>query len=180
MNDDAESLSDPRSSVREFLTARRARLRPEQVGLAPGERDGRVPNTARFTFLDPAAREFWGDHTTAERDVVGILRLQATRDPQDDGLQELVGELSTRSERFRRLWARHDVHEHTGGRKRLNHPVVGPLELDFDRLAVLRAPGLTLLVYTAPPGSASADALRLLASWASPAAALSASSSPTT
>ncbi len=295
MKDDAENLSDPRSSAREFLTARRARLSPEQVGLAPGERsrrvpglrreevamlagisveyyvrlergnlagvsgqvldalsealqldalehrylrelanafadrggrrarsgsrgskhtgqvppslelalaaitgtpaavrndrldliavnplaralyapvftqaerDGRVASTARFTFLDPAAGPYWADHATAARDVVGTLRLQATRDPQDDDLHELVGELSTRSEQFRRLWARHDVHEHTGGRKRINHPVVGPLELDFDRFAAMRTPGLTLVVYTAPPGSPSADALQLLASWA--------------
>jgi hypothetical protein len=81
-------------------------------------------------------------------------------------VQDLVGELSTRSTDFRERWARHDVHLHSGGTKRINHPVVGRLDLLYDTLPVTRAPGLTLLVYTAEPGSPSADALQLLASWA--------------
>lgn len=127
----------------------------------------RLPaNHARFAFLDPAAREFWVDWPRAADDTVGVLRALAGRDPHDKGVQDLVGELSTRSTDFRERWARHDVHLHSGGTKRINHPVVGRLDLLYDTLPVTRAPGLTLLVYTAEPGSPSADALQLLASWA--------------
>lgn len=128
----------------------------------PGPR----PNHARFAFLDPRAREFWVDWVRAADDTVGILRSAAGRDPSDRELTALVGELSTRSEDFRTRWAAHHVHLHTGGTKRIQHPVAGRLELMYDSMTVAAAPGLTLLVYTAAPGSGTADALRLLASWA--------------
>lgn len=124
------------------------------------------PNHARFAFLDPAARDFWVDWERAADDTVGVLRSAAGRDPFDKGLTELVGELSTRSEEFRRRWAAHHVHRHTGGTKRIQHPVVGRLELMYDSMTVAAAPGLTMLVYTAAAGTPSADSLRLLASWA--------------
>lgn len=132
----------------------------------PSHDDRRPPNHARFAFLDPAARDFWVDWERAAHDTVGILRGVAGRDPHDRHVQDLVGELSTRREEFRALWARHDVHLHRGGTKRIHHPVVGDLELLYDTLAIAQAPGLTLLVYTAAPGTPTADAVRLLASWA--------------
>jgi hypothetical protein len=46
---------------------------------------------------------------------VGIMRTEAGRDPHDRGLQDLVGELSTRSETFRLLWAEHDGRTHGAG-----------------------------------------------------------------
>ena len=100
---------------------------------------------------------------------VGIMRTEAGRDPHDRGLQDLVGELSTRSETFRRLWADHNVRTHGTGTKRFHHPVVGELTLVYEELAITAEPGLVLLVYTAEPGSPSAERLRLLASWAAPA-----------
>ncbi|MDT3315670.1 helix-turn-helix transcriptional regulator [Microbacterium sp. KSW4-11] len=127
---------------------------------------GRVPNLARFQFLDPAAREFYPDWEVFAGMCVAIMRAEAGRDPHDRALQELVGELSTRSETFRRLWAAHDVRTHGAGTKRFQHPVVGELTLAYEELAVTAEPGNVLLVYTAEPGSASADRLRLLASWA--------------
>lgn len=126
----------------------------------------RPANHARFAFLDPAARHFWGDWEKAANDTVGVLRVAAGKDPHDRAVQDLVGELSTRSEEFRARWARHDVHEHRGGAKQIRHPVVGRLELMYDMLPVAQAPGLTMLVYTAAPGSPTADAVQLLASWA--------------
>jgi hypothetical protein len=97
---------------------------------------------------------------------VAILRAEAGRNPYDKGLTDLVGELSTRSETFRTLWAAHDVRLHRTGFKRLHHPVVGDLELTYEAMELAADQGLTIHVYTAEPGSASADALNLLASWA--------------
>ena len=96
-----------------------------------------------------------------------MLRSEAGKNPYDKALTALIGELSTRSEVFRQRWAAHNVRFHRTGLKRLHHPVVGDLELNFEAVEFPSDPGLTLLVYTAPPGSPSADALKLLASWAS-------------
>lgn len=129
---------------------------------------GQPVNTARFQFLDPgAARDFWG--AKADRmahDAVAILRAEAGRNPYDKHLTELVGELSTRSEDFRRLWASHDVRYHRSGTKVFHHPAVGMLELDYEALVLPADPGLQLNVYSAVPGSPSDDGLKLLASWA--------------
>jgi transcription regulator MmyB-like protein len=67
---------------------------------------------------------------------------------------------------FRGLWATHNVRLHTKGEKRFNHPVVGELELSYNRIDVAADPGLMIVAYTAEPGSRSQEALRLLASWA--------------
>ncbi len=127
---------------------------------------GRVPNLARFQFLDPVSREFYPDWDVFAQMCVGVMRSEAGRDPHDRGLQDLVGELSTRSETFRRLWGAHDVRTHGAGTKRFTHPVVGDLVLAYEELAITAEPGHVLLVYTAEPGSPSAERLRLLASWA--------------
>jgi transcriptional regulator with XRE-family HTH domain len=127
---------------------------------------GRVPNLARFQFLDPAAREFYPDWDRFAEMCVGVMRAEAGRDPHDPAMQELVGELSTRSETFRRLWAAHDVRTHGAGTKRFHHPVVGELILAYEELAITAEPGHVMLIYTAEPGSPSAERLRLLASWA--------------
>ncbi|TWH08979.1 transcriptional regulator with XRE-family HTH domain [Rhodococcus rhodochrous J45] len=129
---------------------------------------GKPVNSARFQFFDPtAAQQFWGDKTARmAHDAVAILRAEAGRDPYDKSLTELVGELSTRSEDFRRLWASHDVRYHRSGTKIFHHPVVGTLELDYEALVLPADPGLQLNVYTAVPNSPSHDSLQLLASWA--------------
>ena len=129
---------------------------------------GKPVNTARFQFLDPgAARDFWGDRfDRITHDAVAILHAEAGKNPYDKGLTDLVGELSTRSEDFRRLWASHDVRLHLTGTKTFYHPVVGPLELAYETLLLPADPGLQVNVYTPVPGSPSDDRLKLLASWA--------------
>ncbi|AZS38015.1 hypothetical protein CVS47_02665 [Microbacterium lemovicicum] len=131
---------------------------------------GRVPNFARFQFLDPIARDFYPDWDLFADMCVAVLRGEAGRDPHDKGIQDLVGELSTRSDTFRALWAAHNVRSHGSGQKRFHHPVVGDLTLVYEELAITAEPGKVLLVYTAEPGSPSADRLRLLASWAAESA----------
>jgi transcriptional regulator with XRE-family HTH domain len=126
----------------------------------------RPANVARFLFLSPRAREFFPDWEGVANDLVASLRTVAGRNPHDRALQDLVGELSTRSQEFRTRWAAHNVRQHQTGRKRLHHPVVGDLELTYEVLALPADPGLSLVVYGAEPGSASQDGLKLLASWA--------------
>ena len=123
------------------------------------------PNSARFTFLDPAAQEFFVDWEKAAKDLVANLRSQAGRNPYDRELSDLVGELSTRSEAFRKWWAAHNVRYHQTGSKRLRHPVVGELDLTYEVMELAADSGLRLAVFQAEPGSRSAEALDLLASW---------------
>jgi len=123
------------------------------------------PNTGRFVFLSPRAREFFLDWDRIAADTVGILRQSAGRDPYDKRLSDLIGELSTRSDEFRVRWAAHDVNLHRSGVKRFHHPVVGDLTLTFEMMELAADPGLNLLAYSAEPGSRSEEALNLLASW---------------
>jgi hypothetical protein len=122
-------------------------------------------NSARFTFLDPAAQEFYVDWERTARDLVAHLRSEAGRNLYDRGLSDLVGELSTRSDEFRTWWGAHDVRYHRTGSKRLRHPVVGELELAYEVMDVSADNGLTVSVDSAEPGSRSQEALDLLASW---------------
>jgi len=124
------------------------------------------PNSARFTFLNPKAREFFRDWERSADDIVAVLRSTAGRNPYDKDLSDLIGELSTRSEEFRVRWARHDVKYHRAGRKRLHHPVVGDLDLTYEAMELPADPGLRINIYTAEPGTPSEDALKVLASWA--------------
>ena len=127
----------------------------------------RPANTTRFVYLHPEeAEQFFVDYNKIANDAAAMLRLEAGRNPHDKALIELVGELSTRSETFRRRWAAHDVKFHRSGQKRLRHPVVGRLDLDFESMELASEPGLQLNVYTAAAGTPTADGLRLLASWA--------------
>ena len=122
-------------------------------------------NTARFAFLNPLAAEFFPDWDRIAIDAVAILRAAAGRNPYDRSLSDLIGELSTRSEAFRTRWAAHDVRLHRTGVKRLHHPVVGRLELSYESMDLPADPGLRINIYTAEPGTPSADGLALLASW---------------
>lgn len=125
-----------------------------------------VPNFARYTFLDDDSHHFYPDWDTAADIAVAILRTEAGRAPHDRQLQDLVGELSTLSEEFRNRWSRHEVRLHGTGTKTFHHPVAGDLALAYESMDMLSEAGLTLTIYAAEPASRTADALRLLASWA--------------
>ncbi len=126
----------------------------------------RPANTTRFVYLDPAAREFFIDYDRIATDAAAMLRLEAGRNPHDKDLITLVGELSTQSELFRRHWASQNVKFHRSGRKRLHHPIVGGLDLNFEAMELPSERELCLNIYTADPGTPTADGLALLASWA--------------
>jgi transcriptional regulator with XRE-family HTH domain len=126
----------------------------------------RPANNARFVFLDPHATEFFRDWNKAANDTVTILRAEAGRHPYDRRLSDLIGELSTRSDNFRRRWAAHDVKIHTTGMKLIHHPVVGDLDLTYESFPLDADLSQSLLTYIAEPGSPTQDALTLLANWA--------------
>jgi len=105
---------------------------------------------------------------------VAILRAEAGRNPYDRALSDLIGQLSTRSEDFRVRWARHDVQFHRAGGKHFHHPLVGDLTLAFEMLELSADPGLSLLSYSAEPGSVSEQRLGELARWGATRARLSA------
>jgi transcriptional regulator with XRE-family HTH domain len=126
----------------------------------------RPVNLARFAFLDERARDFYPDWAGVADITVAILRTEAGRVPYDKDLHDLVGELSTRSTQFRTRWGRHDVRLHSTGTKTFHHRAVGDLTLAYEGLELAGEPGLHLTVYTAEPGSPTAERLALLASWA--------------
>jgi transcriptional regulator with XRE-family HTH domain len=134
----------------------------------------RPPNFARFVFLDPRARTFYRDWDKAGSDTVAVLRAAAGRDPYDRSLSDLVGQLSTRSDEFRLRWAGHDVAFHRTATKQMHHPLVGDMTLAFEMLELPADPGLSVLIYSAEPGSPSEEALRELASWSETRTKLSA------
>ncbi|MFF9815058.1 helix-turn-helix transcriptional regulator [Streptomyces sp. NPDC014006] len=123
-------------------------------------------NLARFNFLDPASRRFYPDWELFADMAVAILRTEAGRNPHDKDLHDLIGELSTRSAEFRVRWGAHNVRHHGTGIKGFHHPAAGDLTLAFEGLEMAAEPGPTLTIYTAEPGSAPEEGLRLLASLA--------------
>ncbi|GLV72904.1 helix-turn-helix domain-containing protein [Streptomyces hygroscopicus] len=123
----------------------------------------------RLVFLDPDAREFYPDWERVAANTVAGLRAAVGLDEEDPELIAVVGELSLKSETFRRLWARHDIRQKTHETKRFRHRLVGELTLDYEALTVNSAPGQQLVVYQAEPGSPSEQALSLLGSLAAEA-----------
>jgi transcriptional regulator with XRE-family HTH domain len=130
-----------------------------------GELEPRERNWARFIFLRPSYQDLFVNWESKAADVVAFLRMDAGCYPNDPELAALVGELSVKSELFRQLWARHDVKEKAFGTKVLRHPLVGEMTLSYETLKMPSEPDLFLSTYHAEPGTASAEALQLLANW---------------
>lgn len=146
-------------------------LAMNQLGRAlysPVLADPRRPsNTARFLYSNPdVARTFFVDYDHVTRNAAAMLRMEAGRDPHNEQLLALIDELSASSELFRTQWGSGDVRLHGYGSKRVNHPVVGRLDLDFESMDLSTDYGLQLNVYTAPAQGPTAGNLSLLASWA--------------
>lgn len=123
-------------------------------------------NFARFVFLDTGSRDQLPEWESMAQDVAAILRQEAARDPHNRDLSDLIGELSTKSEDFRTMWAAQNVRLHHTGVKPFHHPVVGDFELTFQAMQLPGDEGLTLIAYSAEPGTPGHDALNLLATWA--------------
>ncbi len=119
-------------------------------------------NRLRDAFLDPAERAMIPDWERATEGMVAAFRTSLGTDTLDPRIAQLIGELSLASERFRRLWARHDVKPLAGATTRLLHPRVGMLELHREKLRI-GSGGQILVIYHAAPGSPSARSLTSLA-----------------
>jgi transcriptional regulator with XRE-family HTH domain len=137
------------------------------LALSPNMRPG--VNRLRAAFLDPAEHDLHEDWERATAAAVGQLRATLGADTDDPRMVALVGELSLKSERFRRLWARQDVVRPAGGPARLHHPEVGELVLHREKLTVAGTGDQILVVYHAEEGSTSAQALALLGTLAATA-----------
>ena len=175
-----KSTSEPRPAVKAILagmTGVPAYVRTSRMEIVAANQlcralyggvldEDKLPvNLARYLFLDPHSRGFFLDWDHVADDFTGALRAQAGRDPRDKALSDLIGELSTRSDEFVARWARQNVRLHQTSRKRLHNRLIGDIELTGNALELL-GDDLTLIAYTADPGSPAEDQLRLLASWA--------------
>ena len=114
-------------------------------------------------FLRPEADQTCPDRAATVAELTAMLRRQIATEPGHPRAVELVGQLAVGSDEFAALWARHDVVETTRGRMRVDHPMVGELNLDWDAYPMPGAPGAVLIVYTAPDHSPDSERLRLLA-----------------
>src|SRR5438105_1131602 len=158
--------------IGEYLRARRELVRPQDVlaanplatAVAPYHAPGH--NLVRAAFLDPRVRDMYEDWGYVTESTVAGLRVLVGPDVDDPRLNELVGELSVRSERFRQLWARHDVSPKRSGTILVDHPQVGPLELSYQKLPIPDTNCQTLVIYHAEPGTPGDQALTLLATTA--------------
>ena len=128
--------------------------------LRPRER-----NYTRWMFLGDEPRALFLDWEAQARAAVEGLRLAVGADPHDRAAQELVEELSAASGDFHRWWEQHGVFQRTHGSKRLHHPVVGDLTVDYETLTFPDDPHQTLFVYTTEAGTSSREAMDLLGSW---------------
>jgi hypothetical protein len=134
-------------------------------------------NIAKLVFLSDGLDRY-PEFDSVAKDVVGNLRADAGRRPDDPDMARLIGELSLHSPVFRRLWAGYTVREKTYGKKVIRHPAVGEFTVSFETLRLPDDPDQALVTYTAEPGSDSEDSLRLLATLAHGTSAHQASRRP--
>lgn len=138
----------------------------------------RERNYARWMLLSEHARALFLDWEQQARHAVESLRFDAGRTPDDTETRKLVGELSLASPEFRLWWSEHHVHQRTFGSKRLHHPIVGELTVEFETLTLPGDTDQTLFLYSTAPDSSSRQAMSLLAGWTHPRTDMPAGSSP--
>ncbi len=126
-------------------------------GLLPPEKR----NVLRLMFGDSRVRAAQADWQSVARFVVGVFRAEAVRAGATEEIKALVDDLSRQSPEFETLWRDNDVRSFGEGTKKLNHPVAGPLAMEFSTFAVDGRPDLSLVVYN-PATPADADKIRAL------------------
>jgi transcriptional regulator with XRE-family HTH domain len=124
--------------------------------LPEGER-----NILRLIFGNPRIRDKQYDWDSVARFVVGAFRVDAARAGAISEVRQLVDELCRISPEFEALWRDNDVHVHGEGLKRLNHPILGSIALEYSAFAVDGRPDLGMIVYN-PVTISDADCIRSL------------------
>lgn len=122
-------------------------------------------NYTRWMFLDEQARSLFDDWETNARALVENLRLDYGNDPSDRATHALVTELHSRSSEFAQWWDDHRVYQRTHGSKKLHHPVVGEITVDYETFLLPGDPDTTLYIYTTEATSSSRQAMDILVSW---------------
>ncbi|ROQ67163.1 helix-turn-helix protein [Streptomyces sp. 840.1] len=120
-------------------------------------------NYIRMVFTDPVMREIYAEWEDVARTCVEVLRMEAGTHPTDPALTALVGELSVADPQFRVWWAEHRVAHQDFGSKRISHPALGDLTLDWDTFHYAGAPEQQLVLWSAEPGTRDAERLAELA-----------------
>ena len=125
---------------------------------------------ARFVLLEPAARDLYVEWDDTAAAIVGCLRLAAGRHPADRRLAELIADLSRRSPKFRECWAAGEVDLRSSGVKRLRHPALGILTLQYENFTVAGDDTRVLVTLTPEPATPTEAAFHLLSTWSCSAA----------
>jgi transcriptional regulator with XRE-family HTH domain len=125
-------------------------------------------NMARLIFLDPEIHDLFR-RRVGGAGLVAALRVIWRGEP-GPRVEALISDLIAGSPLFKRLWEEHGVVKRMSGRKTFDHPDVGVIELDWERLTVPGSGGQVLMVYSARPGTRAATALTLLSTLAATAA----------
>lgn len=124
---------------------------------------GRRPNMTEAIFLDPETRALYADWPAKARAVVGNLRYVAGVHPDDPALAALIGKLTIASPEFHAMWAEQQVQACSSAVYDMHHPQAGRLTVTQQTLRCVDLPGQALVTCTVAPGSASANALAILA-----------------
>jgi transcriptional regulator with XRE-family HTH domain len=115
----------------------------DYAAMPPGQR-----NILRHIFANPAARRRMPNWAQDARFVVAAFRADAARAGATLAVQALVSELSAVNAEFAVMWAELDVRSDYGeAAKLIDHPVAGPISLEYTGLAVEGRPDLTMIVY---------------------------------
>ena len=119
-------------------------------------------NGLRLLFTDAGMRSAFPDWEANARFVVAVFRADTVRAGASKRAEKLVADLCRVSGEFEAMWHDNDVRLHDDGRtKHLDHPVSGPLALDYSMFAVDGQPSLTLMIFT-PATPAAAERVRCL------------------
>ncbi|MFF4277742.1 helix-turn-helix transcriptional regulator [Streptomyces kronopolitis] len=135
-------LSHNRAAVELF-----PRLFDEEPEQRPNDQPDQPPNLVRWMFLEPMARDIVVDWEPEARGLLARLRTQAARHPADPRYTRLIDELTDGSPQARAWWGRYEVQPRHSGRKRLRHPVHGPVEYAYTAFHLAEQPDQTLVVY---------------------------------
>ncbi|MGB3355108.1 MAG: helix-turn-helix transcriptional regulator [Mycobacterium sp.] len=125
---------------------------------------GAVGNLMLLVFTDPRAHHFYADWPEIAENSVAGFRMAYGAAPDDPRTRAVLAELLNTSTEFTALWERRDARRKSLAEKTFCHPEIGRVTLSMQTFDVRSAPGQELVVYDAPPGSPSGDALKMLGS----------------